>query len=111
MALLNRTSDDLDRLFDALGHPYRRRILAHLAESGGSSEDVLSLEVAVAAGDEFEQVRPALYHAHLPKLDEAGYIRWDRRGETVRRGPRFDDVAPAVRLLADHRDELPGEWS
>ncbi|ELZ81869.1 hypothetical protein C453_17674 [Haloferax elongans ATCC BAA-1513] len=51
-----------------------------------------------------------LFHTHLPKLDDAGFVDWDPRTGAVVRGPRFDAVEPVLRLFADHTDELPSEW-
>lgn len=60
--------------------------------------------------DDTELTTVALYHRHLPKLAVTGYIDCDRVTHTIRRGPRFDEVAPLIRLMRDHRDELPGGW-
>nr|WP_161493145.1 hypothetical protein [Natrarchaeobaculum aegyptiacum] len=51
-----------------------------------------------------------LHHAHLPKLDEAGFIEWNPDSKTITCGPRFDEIAPLVELLVDHQSELPASW-
>ena len=100
----------LDRLFDALSHPYRRRILTLLAEANPRDEAEFSPEELVMDPDDTELTTVALYHKHLPKLAEAGYIEWDRDTHAIRRGQRFDEVAPLIRLMRDHPDGLPGGW-
>ena len=100
----------LDRMFDVLSHPYRRRILLLVSDVNPRDEDEFSTEELSTEDDELELLQPELFHAHLPKLEEAGYIEWDRAAKTVRRGPRFEEIAPLIRLMHDHRDELPAEW-
>ncbi|HKJ58857.1 MAG TPA: hypothetical protein VKA37_06490 [Halobacteriales archaeon] len=111
MAILNRSSDELDSLFDCLSHPSRRRIVALLAEANPQSVDEVAREEPDSVVDDSDRAAAELFHAHLPKLDEEGYVSWDRDAGVVERGPRFDRVGPVVRLLYDRRDELPGEWS
>lgn len=102
-------SSKLDRLFDVLGHSHRRRILTALVEADPG--DDVELGLANLGGDEDpEEVRIALHHVHLPRLEDLGSIEWDRRAGTIRPGPRYDEVAPVVELLIDHRDELPADW-
>jgi hypothetical protein len=124
---------ELDCAFDALSHRYRRRLLFALStrQSGlagavavsdlvadgrdgprGTGDLVLGkrpVPAPIGAADDRDStaVRTELVHVHLPKLADAGYVRWDPDGETVRRGPSFGAVEPIVRLLLDHWDELP----
>ena len=100
----------LDQLFEALSHPYRRRILSLVAESNPCDEVEFAPEDLALDSDDTELTTLALYHSHLPKLDAAGFIEWDRDTHVIQRGPRFDEVAPHIRLMRDHRDELPGGW-
>lgn len=37
-----------------------------------------------------------LHHVKLPELESAGVIEFDRRDETVSRGPRFDETPPLL---------------
>ena len=111
MVLLKKEPDKLDRLFASLSHPYRRRILALLAEANPRTEDELTRDGPVFDAADPERAAVDVFHVHLPKVAEAGYVSWDRDAGVVERGPRFEDVAPALRLLDDHRDELPGDWS
>jgi hypothetical protein len=57
-------------------------------------ESELSPEDLSAEDDETELLKAELFHTHLPKLEGAGYIEWDRETQRIRRGPRFDEIAP-----------------
>lgn len=110
MVALQSSTRELDRVFDSLCHPSRRRILTLLGDAGPGRADEVTLDAAAAAVDGSDNAAVELAHAHLPKLDGAEYVDWDRDSGTIRRGPRFDDVAPLIELLYDHRAELPAEW-
>jgi DNA-binding transcriptional ArsR family regulator len=103
-------SSRLDRMFDALKHPYRRRILELLNEHNPRDEDEFSVEELATEDDDLELLTTELYHVHLPKLVESGYVEWDEDDGVVRRGPNFEEIAPLLRLMSDHQDELPEGW-
>lgn len=97
----------LDDAFRALAHPDRRRLLTSLAEHNPQADDTLHVpEDAPIENTQREQRRIQLYHTHLPKLEDAGLIRWDRDAHQVTEGPQFDDIRPILKLLADDPDEL-----
>lgn len=83
--------DSLDRLFSILANERRRRILLYLH---GKDDDVatfmelidyLMVCEAESVDDlEGDEVAMALYHAHFPKLADAGIIEYDTRSRTVR---------------------------
>jgi hypothetical protein len=100
----------LDRMFDALRHPYRRRILLLVGEDNPRDEEEFSVDDVATEDDDLELFTVELYHAHLPKLADAGYVEWDEDTHTVRQGPNFDEIAPLLRLIDAHRDELPDGW-
>jgi len=52
-----------------------------------------------------------MHHNHLPKLVEASFVDWNRGENVLRRGPRFDEIAPLIELIIEHREELPAGWS
>ena len=81
-----RTLDDYLQL---LANGQRRRILRALLGSEGP--------VTVDPGDPAAHAR--LHHIHLPKLESAGLVDWNRRGGTVVRGPAFDDVVPLLEAI------------
>jgi hypothetical protein len=98
----------LDRALEALRHPYRRRVLRLVTEPPRPGEPLSVGRLVDAVDDPPDAARVALYHVHLPRLAEAGYVEWDRSHGTVRRGPALDEVAPVLRALDDYRDAVPG---
>lgn len=111
MATLDTGAGELDQLFDALSRPERRQILLHLSDVGPRDDDQLTVDELVAADHNHDpdRLQRKLHHNHLPKLDDAGYVRWTPDTRTIRRGPRFDAIEPVLSLLYDHRDDLPDE--
>jgi hypothetical protein len=97
-----------------LSHEYRRRILVAVGRDNPRDEnDVTSESVASEAeedDDAVELLKQQLYHTHLPKLDDAGFVEWDRDDGLLGRGPRFDEIEPLLELMNDHQDELPDDW-
>ncbi|ADB60866.1 hypothetical protein Htur_1982 [Haloterrigena turkmenica DSM 5511] len=114
-----------DRMFDALADGYRRELLVDLldhaprrvSQPAGTSWEITEsndgllrrhLSSSRAIPDADEALLRA-HHIHLPKLDDYGYVEWDRDEHRVTRGPRFDEIRPIVELLDGRRDELPAE--
>ncbi len=102
----------LTESFSTLADPYRRRILVAVGQSNPRKEDELaSSEVLGDLGEEYDEfVSHRLYHIHLPKLADAGFISWDHETGVITRGPRFEEVRPLIELLDRHADELPANW-
>ena len=82
----------VDELFDVLGDERRRRVLAVLAERQSPIDaKQLAFAVATRGNDDtvtlsesvVEDVHVTLHHVHLPKLDEAGLVDFDRDDHTV----------------------------
>jgi len=80
-----------------------RRLLTHLLDRS-SPVSVRELATQVVAqresialaevpADELTRARVELCHSHLPRLDEAGFVAWDRGEDTVATGehPALDD--------------------
>jgi hypothetical protein len=97
-------------MFDALTHPYRRRILMLVSEQNPRDEEEFVVENLSTEDDDLELLTTELSHVHLPKLADAGYIEWDEHTQTIRRGPNFEEIAPLLRLMTEHQDELPADW-
>ena len=90
----------VDTIHDLLASAERRFVLRRLAATDGPVPvDDLAEELA-AVGDSGETVRAsvALYHMHLPPLDEADVVAFDREAGIVETGTAFDDVRPYLRL-------------
>ena len=95
-------SDQLSILAEA----NRRRLLIALADRNPRSIDSDGYVGGPDMSD--PNVATAMYHVHLPKLEAAGFIDWDREENVVTRGPKFEEIRPLVDLLDSHREELPG---
>jgi DNA-binding transcriptional ArsR family regulator len=64
-------SEPIDRIFSALGHPIRRKIVAQLANSGDSSVTDLAAPFAVTL---------MAISKHIKVLSEAGVVTVQREG-------------------------------
>jgi len=83
----------LDTTFELLKNRRRRRVLEHLRANGGEStlsdlaEHIAALEndveVAQLSSDQRKRVYIGLYQCHLPKLDGAGVVDYDKNRGTV----------------------------
>jgi len=95
---------------DALANPYRRQLLVALLEHNPQDDDdpdPLNLDAATGEPDVLET---ELVHNHLPRLEDKGYIVWDRERKKISKGPNWEEIAPILELVHDHRDELPEGW-
>lgn len=73
---------DIDRVFQILTSRTRRDVLRHLHHH---PESVSVEELARALDDDVSvtERRLGLYHRHLPMLEAAGLVSWDRDSELV----------------------------
>ncbi len=104
-----------DRVIAALGHKYRRRLLvALLAHNPQDDTDPQNAERALGTvkgkKTETELIETELVHNHLPKLEEMGYITWNQDTGDIAQGPNWEEIAPLLRLLEAHSDELTNDW-
>jgi hypothetical protein len=60
--------------------------------------------------DALDVTQISVNHSHLPKLADMGFIEWDRESGELSKGPEWEEIAPLLTLIYDHRDELPDEW-
>ena len=108
-----------DDVFDALTASHRRQLLVnllsspqHVPEPSGISREVaeadenllqryLSSSRMIAEVDEYSV---SMHHIHLPKLAEYGFIEWNQDDNLVVQGPRFDEIRPHLKLVAEHQD-------
>ncbi|ELY53656.1 hypothetical protein C491_20991 [Natronococcus amylolyticus DSM 10524] len=82
-------SDEVSR---ALSRALRRQVLSTLLEhEDGIDLDSLADENPVVAS-QWEQNQIELYHSHLPKLDDLGFIHWKPETQRIERGERFDEI-------------------
>lgn len=101
-----------DRAFAALQNPLRRRLLFALLKSNQQSVDPLDgsgIRSDDPTSESVESDRIHLVHTHLPKLDDWEHIDWNRTDGEISTGSNWDEIAPLLRVLDAHRDELPGD--
>ena len=98
-----------DLAFRALANSHRRQLLLALLERNPQAEVSVSDEIRLDQSEE-EELRSKLYHTHLPRLEQHGYIEWDRKTRTVRKGPNFEEIRPLLELLHRNRADLPDGW-
>ena len=100
----------MDEYFEVLSNLHRRRMLVALLDHN-SQPDGVAVPEAIHEGEKaLEVLQTELYHTHLPRLQEAGFIGWDRDSHKVVKGPKFDEIRPLLELLLAHADELPDDW-
>jgi len=109
-----------DEVFDALADNHRRQLLIkslssphYVSKPSGIAREIaqadenllqrhLSSSRTIAEVDEYAI---SMHHIHLPKLAEYGFIEWNRDDNLVVQGPRFDEIRPHLRLVAEQQDE------
>jgi len=102
------TKTPLDDMLLALADRHRRRILLALLDGGPHAIDDIAVPRGERADDaDLKHRQIHLLHNHLPHLEEADLVRWDRGSGTVEKGLRFDEIRPLLELLEDHRENIP----
>ncbi|SFS11742.1 hypothetical protein SAMN05216559_3935 [Halomicrobium zhouii] len=107
----SRSTQALDRTFDALSSLHRRRVLLLLSDACPEVGDAPSLAELAPDHTDYRRYVTTMVHKHLPKLAEYDYVDWDSDEEVVRRGPCYGEVAVMLELLVDNRERLPGAFS
>lgn len=111
-----------ETVYSLLGNKRRKHALTVLSQVGEIdrvelSEEVASIEYDKPAADLYSQERKrviiSLYQCHLPKLDDAGVVEWDRESETVSLGPNAEKVlnqmdVPAQGIVERFKEKLLG---
>ena len=94
----------MDLVFQALSSSDRRDILKMVARGDPRNRD----EFLPDEVDDEELTRRVvlLEHQHFPYLDNAGFINWDSRADTVERGPNFDKLQPFLGILLNDTDRI-----
>ena len=101
---------DWEAMFAALRNHSRRRLLVALLDHNPQEDSVKPSKAAHVGEKDLEVLQAKMYHKHLPTLEAAGFIRWDRENHEVVKGPKFDEIRPLLELIHNHRDELPDGW-
>lgn len=102
----------VDAVFDALRHPHRRYVLYHLSDRSEDAsiaelaERIVDWEAERAGGSgrisRRERMVVALYHTHLPKLDELDLVEYDRERDRVTRCEGTTGIEPYLEFAADY---------
>ncbi|WP_256546812.1 DUF7344 domain-containing protein [Halobellus inordinatus] len=82
----------MDEYFEALANIHRRRVVVTLLEHNPQRDTVAVPEDVHEGERALEALQAEIYHLHLPRLEEAGLIRWNqetqnREGTQIRRTP------------------------
>mgnify|MGYP006299749055 CR=1 FL=1 len=101
-------ADALGRALDSLSDPYRRQLLVALIHDNPHNDsDTDPMDLVGDRAEDAEVLRSMMVHSHLPMLDERAYIEWDRETNSIRTGQNWTEIESVLRILGDHRDELP----
>lgn len=100
-------NNEWGRICEVLSNKHRRRLLVALAQE---DREINVPEDVYRGGRDLERLQVEFAHEHLPKLETAGYIDWERDEERVSRGPEFERIRPLVELLHENRETLPEGW-
>lgn len=93
--------EQFDFLFRCLQAPERRRILFHLLQR--DPREALLVPEDVHVGErELSDLAVALTHHHLPMLERAGLIRWDRDTDEVHEGTEFGQAQSLLEAISEH---------
>ncbi|WP_049967377.1 hypothetical protein [Haloferax prahovense] len=96
-----------DSQLSAIQHVERRQLL--LALLTATSNDAAFGNSRATPETDIRELKLQMYHVHLPKLERMGLIEPNGNWYNIRRGPRFNDIVPLLRVIDDHRNELPGD--
>ncbi|QSG03029.1 DUF7344 domain-containing protein [Natranaeroarchaeum sulfidigenes] len=108
----------LDIVFEILKNRRRRRVLHHLKEQedgsidlGSLAEHVAALEndksVAALTSGERKRVYVGLYQCHLPKMNDAGVVDFDRNRGTIELGETADQLDEYLGIDTEERRPWP----
>ncbi|ADB63317.1 hypothetical protein Htur_4507 (plasmid) [Haloterrigena turkmenica DSM 5511] len=101
--------DMLDEIMAALANGHRRQLLIGLLEHN-PQEAVQTPEGVQVDGEQLADLQVEMYHNHLPRLEVAGFITWDREQHVVEKGPQFEQIKPVLEVFEENADELPVDW-
>lgn len=100
------TSTLFDSHLDALGHVDRRQLLVALLDANSGND----LPVEIDNSERGTGFQLSMYHIHLPKLQNYGFVDADLDRYVVTTGPRFEEIRPFLELLDANRSRLPDGW-
>lgn len=94
-----------NNMCDALTNEHRRKLLVALLEKNLQDDDP-PIPTGVDAGTlEIEhRLQITMYHTHLPKLEDYGFIRWDKASHEIDKGPQFEEIRPLLEFVDDRAE-------
>ncbi|MFC5367152.1 ArsR family transcriptional regulator [Salinirubrum litoreum] len=98
-----------NEMLDAIGHIQRRKLLLALLTHNPQDDEPVAIVENESADEEFTRL-VGMQHVHLPKLEDYGFISWNRDANEVSKGPNFEEIRPLLELLRGHEDDLPDGW-
>lgn len=101
----------LDEVFRTLSRAPRRRVLCVLADHDGRIDLNELGEETIIDAHRWKEHKIALYHIHLPHLDDQGFIDWNRECRVVETGEQFREVRPFVEILNREGNDETGDES
>ncbi|WP_323674206.1 transcriptional regulator [Halorubellus sp. PRR65] len=96
-------------LLDAITHVQRRKLLREPLIHNPQDDEPVVVDADQSAAEELTRLIE-MRHAHLPLLEEYGFIVWNQKTNEVSKGRHFEERRPLLELVADHEDELPDGW-
>ncbi|WP_435158454.1 DUF7344 domain-containing protein [Haladaptatus sp. DFWS20] len=94
-----------DKQLSILSNHHRRQVLLALVDTARQTTPTDSTAtVETDGGDHLQTI--AMWHIHLPKLADHGFIDWDRETQRVTKGPKFDEIEPLLTVLSENQDVL-----
>jgi hypothetical protein len=97
-----------DEMYEALAAEPRRRLLFQLLDE--PLDGKLPLPDAAESPNQSidsETLSTDLRHHHLPKLADAGYVRWESEPFCVQRGPHYEEPEFVLEKVLGSPDEIP----
>lgn len=89
-------------VFSIMGSKRRQYLITYLTEIGSASLGELAEYIATRERDltqeRYERICTELYHVHLPRLENAGILRYDYESENVQLVVSESDLSPFIEL-------------
>jgi hypothetical protein len=108
----NETVEDVSEAFNLLRNARRRGVLYTLERNERTSVEALASRIAEWQSEESERapdagsVETSLVHSHLPKLDAAGVIEYDRDEQVVELAEAAGDLGPLLECTREREVEF-----
>jgi len=108
----NETVEDVSEAFNLLRNARRRGVLYTLKRNERMSVGTLASRIAAWQSEESERapdagsVEMSLVHSHLPKLDAAGVVEYDRDEQVVELTDAASDLDPLLECTREREAEF-----